>query len=285
MAKDKYYFRHDYNARNDRKIAALIIDYKSSGYGIFQAIVEMMHEEDGDLEYDDITFNAIAKDLNETVEYIKEVIIKCIDKYKLFVIDQNSITSNRVKRNLTERGEKSKLKSESGRLGGINSGLSRRSVNKTKQNEAVLKANKAQLEANEQKEIKGEEIKGKEIIINDSSIFSVSTENTVISKMSKVWLTYNPNYQFDNDMDSAPLLQLAYKIAKYKKWQPQDVLNGKMDECSNSWESIVKFIKNSDFYKKLELKTIEKQWAGLCQTMQADNEKLNPSKKQSGPYL
>lgn len=105
MGKDTYYFSHDYNARNDRKIAALVKDYKSSGYGIFWATCEMMHEEGGELEVDDITYAAIAKDLNEEVEYIKEVIEKCISSYKLFIINDLRLNSNRVERNLNKRND------------------------------------------------------------------------------------------------------------------------------------------------------------------------------------
>lgn len=103
--KETYYFSHDYNARNDRKIAALVKDYKSSGYGIFWATCEMMHEEGGELEMDDITYSAISKDLNEKVEYVKIVIEKCITSYKLFRINDLKLNSSRVERNLNKRND------------------------------------------------------------------------------------------------------------------------------------------------------------------------------------
>lgn len=103
--KETYYFSHDYNARNDRKIAALVKDYKSSGYGIFWATCEMMHEEGGELEMDDITYSAIAKDLNEKTEYVKIVIEKCINSYKLFIVNDLKLNSSRVERNLNKRND------------------------------------------------------------------------------------------------------------------------------------------------------------------------------------
>lgn len=170
----KEYFSHDYNARNDRKIAALVREYKSSGYGIFWSTCEMMHEEGDMLDYDDITFNAIADDLKETPELIKEVLDKCISKFKLFIKEDNIISSNRVKKNLNERETKKNIKAEAGRLGGIKSGESRRGVNKLKKNEAVLKANEANgeasLKANELKESKVKESKLKEIYNGDGVI-------------------------------------------------------------------------------------------------------------------
>ena len=168
MAKDnKFYFSHDYNARNDRKIALLVKDFKAAGYGIYWCTAEMMHEEGGSLDFDEITFAAISKDLNESVEAIEAVLQACVAKYKLFLFDENQITAKRVRENLTEYISKKNVKIEAGRKGGIKSGESRRSEKKipeiTKQNEAVLQAERSTLEANEPNEIKLKEIKGNNI--------------------------------------------------------------------------------------------------------------------------
>jgi hypothetical protein len=44
MAKDSYYFSHDYNARNDEKILELRAEFGAEGYGVFWMIVETMAE-------------------------------------------------------------------------------------------------------------------------------------------------------------------------------------------------------------------------------------------------
>jgi hypothetical protein len=44
MAKDTYYFSHDYNARNDEKILELRSQFGAEGYGVFWMIVESMAE-------------------------------------------------------------------------------------------------------------------------------------------------------------------------------------------------------------------------------------------------
>lgn len=44
MAKDTFYFSHDYNARNDEKILELRSAYGAEGYGIFWMVVEAMAE-------------------------------------------------------------------------------------------------------------------------------------------------------------------------------------------------------------------------------------------------
>jgi hypothetical protein len=44
MAKETFYFRHDYNARNDDKILELRLKYDGQGYGVFWMIIETMAE-------------------------------------------------------------------------------------------------------------------------------------------------------------------------------------------------------------------------------------------------
>lgn len=158
----KEYFSHDHGARHDKKVVALVTRHKSAGYGIFWATNEMMHEEGGELELDNLTFDAIAKQLNEDPKYIEQVINDCINLFKLYIQKDENITSNRVKKNLSEITTKKQVKIDAGREGGIKSGESRRS----KQNEATLQANEPMLEGTNQiklKESKLNEIKEKEI--------------------------------------------------------------------------------------------------------------------------
>lgn len=106
-------------------------------------------------------------------------------------------------------------------------------------------------------------------------------EDTIVGRMASVWMKVNPKYQMEELNDFPPLLKIAYKIAKAKGWQQSDVTNGKLDETVNSWDKVVSFIRGDDFYKKLELTTIEKKWTGLIQTMQAVKE--GSSKKDDSP--
>jgi hypothetical protein len=112
MAKEALYFSHDLNARHDKKIGALVKDYKAAGYGVFWATVEMMHEEGGVLELDDVTYAALAKDLNEKTDFIKSIIVNCLNTYKLFFIVEEKLKSNRVDRNITKRKSISKVRSD-----------------------------------------------------------------------------------------------------------------------------------------------------------------------------
>lgn len=153
----KEYFSHDHNARHDRKVVALVNKYKSSGYGIFWATNEMMHEEGGELELDLITYEALAKHLNEDIKHIQLVINDCVEKFLLYVKKDNRLTSNRVIKNLSEREEKKQVKVDAGRSGGINSGVSR----KMKQIEAQVEADAKQgTKGTESKEIKESKLNG-----------------------------------------------------------------------------------------------------------------------------
>ena len=46
MAKDSFWFKHDYNARNDEKILELRSEFGAEGYGIYWMLVETMAETD-----------------------------------------------------------------------------------------------------------------------------------------------------------------------------------------------------------------------------------------------
>lgn len=158
MPKDRFYFQHDYNARNDRKIAALVKKHKAAGYGIFWVVCEMMHEEGGGLEFDEITFGAIAKDINEETEFIKTVLNDCVSEFKLFSVDGDCAKSNRVTRNLDKRQEVSKSRANAGKAG----------------------ANAKQMLLKERKEKEIKEIRGLEFLENNTKIlFSDGTEQEI----------------------------------------------------------------------------------------------------------
>ena len=230
MGQNSFWFSHDYNARNDRKIAALTRDYKSSGYGIYWCVAEMLHEENGALEYDDITICAIAKDLNESAELVSEVIEKCVTKYHLLKIVEAErstaspassaskvLISGRVEKNLENQKIQSENKVKAGREGGIKSGLSRRYKNNAKQNEAVLQANEANLEANEQEERRGDK--------NNTNTHSLINGDSGFLKNGKKF----PNYPKEEDVGllvpetMMPTIIEYYQINKQQKKSPVQV--------------------------------------------------------------
>src|SRR5690349_4967161 len=102
MAKDTYYFKHDYNARNDLKMQALIHDFKASGYGIYWAVAEILHEEKNHaLPLKRMVFLAIAKQINEDADLVESIIKACISEYELFYESDGNFSSKRVNSNIS----------------------------------------------------------------------------------------------------------------------------------------------------------------------------------------
>lgn len=162
MAKDTYYFSHDYDPTGDPKMAAMIGEYGAIGYGIFWRIVEMLHsDKDHKLPIKKYIFQAIAKQLLNTCkqnlliedlpQYVESFINECINTYELFVINDGSFSSNRVFRHFEKKQKISDLRSEIGKKGAI-----------AKQNNILPFA---------EKQNEAKESKVKESIINNNSDF------------------------------------------------------------------------------------------------------------------
>lgn len=211
MAKDTFWFSHDYNARNDRKIAALVREYKAAGYGIYWCTAEMLHEENGKLEFDELTFISIAKDLNEEPEFIKEVLQQCISKYKLFTVVDNNLTASRVIKNLETKEENRETKANSGRLGGIKSGEARQIKAETKQIKALLEANEAPLQKIEANEAYREDN-------IDNNTISISNDNNIINNnIKEIAKKKFPQFPTEEDIGLELPIILISKIKEYYK--------------------------------------------------------------------
>lgn len=100
MAKDTFYFSHDYNSRNDEKIKALLFKHGFRGYGIFWAIIEDLYNNANALQLDECR---IAYELREDESVVKSV----IHDFNLFVFDGNIFGSKSVEKRLNDRDKKS----------------------------------------------------------------------------------------------------------------------------------------------------------------------------------
>lgn len=113
MKKEAYYFSHDANARNDIKVVKLRRVVGWEGYGLFWALVEMLREEPEHklsmATIDDISFHFSVK---------SEILLRIINDFGLFKIEENYFSSVRLNKSMDEYNElKTKLK-EAGRKGG-----------------------------------------------------------------------------------------------------------------------------------------------------------------------
>ena len=88
MSKERFCFVHGSNAIKNPKILNMRVDYGLEGYGLYWAIIEMLrNEEDYKLEFSKNTYRAI-KLLSNTKIDVEKYVNDCIEKYKLFELEE-----------------------------------------------------------------------------------------------------------------------------------------------------------------------------------------------------
>lgn len=117
---DKYWFKHDYNARNDEKLLELRAEFGAEGYGIFWMIIEKIAENNqGGLN--GRLMGGLAMDLSIDKNLINSIVNFCIQVKLFHKNDEEFISSNRMKAHkemrdsLSEYGKKGVEKREQNR--------------------------------------------------------------------------------------------------------------------------------------------------------------------------
>jgi hypothetical protein len=159
--KKTYYFQHDYNARNDPKLQAVMIKYGLAGIGAFWCIVEMLYEQDGTLPITSIP--SIAYTLHADEEMLKNIVCKmdlfeCNKKFfwsrsvrkRLGIINEISD----IRRKAAEKRWKSSKKSDANAMQ-----MRCKSNAKAQNNDANAMQTECKCNAIKEKEIKGNDIK------------------------------------------------------------------------------------------------------------------------------
>ena len=106
MAKETFYFSHDYNARSDGKIKKLIVKHGFAGYGLYWAIVEDLYQNANALQTD---YDCIAYDMRTDAKTVKSI----IEDFELFEIQDGYFGSLSIQRRIEERDAKSQKARES----------------------------------------------------------------------------------------------------------------------------------------------------------------------------
>lgn len=288
MAKDAYYFSHDYDPLGDPKMQAMVAEFGGLGYGIFWRIAEMLHA-DGThkLALKPYVFKSIATQMKTTSEYVEDFINRCINEFELLTLieaEQSTASSkrsnnddascasffgsNRVNRNITDKASKTKQKSDSGKVGGIKSGESRR----TKKNEAPLQEIEAEQSTASRNEAK--ERKGKESI-------EIQRQTQLCPEMVKIFKSVYPKYPSNQETDYPACLQVAYKIADSKEWPQESVLNGKLPEVLKIWKFIVEFSATDPWFSTRSISDFNKEYQRLVQKITNKKEEKKEFKQQS----
>lgn len=162
MAKDNYYFQHDYGARNDPKLMRVLHKLGVQGIGCYWCIIEQMYEQGGSLPRSSIETIAFSLHVEESM------LISLIDDFLLFETDEVDFWSNSVQDRLEKRMEIAQKRKEA----------IRKRWQKYKEDTNVLqennKSNTSDLQ-NDTKERKEKERKEKEIELDESN--SIDKEN------------------------------------------------------------------------------------------------------------
>lgn len=98
MGKKTYYFQHDYGARNDPKLQAVLMDLGQIGKGVYWDVVEMLYEQGGKLPLD---YKRLAFQLHTKTEVLKQL----VEDFHLFENDGKEFWSESVNRRLAKQQE------------------------------------------------------------------------------------------------------------------------------------------------------------------------------------
>ena len=143
MAKDTYYFSHDYNTRSDSKIKKLLVTHGFFGYGLWWAIVEDLYNNANAMPTD---YDGLAFEFRTDSKTIKSI----LHDFDLFVFKDEFFGSMSVQRRLDERNQKTvKARESAQKRWGTNANASK--IN--------AKAHINECEGNAIKERKGKEKK------------------------------------------------------------------------------------------------------------------------------
>ena len=145
MNKETFYFSHDYNARNDMKIQALLVEHGAVGYGVYWIIVEILHEESHKkLPLNKLTYVAVARQASTSVEHVKSIVECCLE-YELFDEEDGCFFSKRILKNIDKRMDISEKRAKAGRISAEKrkkaTGVEQNSTNVNKEKERKEKDN------------------------------------------------------------------------------------------------------------------------------------------------
>jgi hypothetical protein len=109
MAKEAYYFSHDYGARNDPKLQKVLMKLGQQGKGVYWDLIEMLFEEGGKLLLSECESYAFALRVD------LKIIQSLINDFELFEKNDIYFWSNSVLKRLEIRENKSIKASENAR--------------------------------------------------------------------------------------------------------------------------------------------------------------------------
>jgi len=92
---------------------------------------------------------------------------------------------------------------------------------------------------------------------------------TINPKMVEVFKRHYPHYPVDEKSDFGACLQIAYLIAKQKKWTRESVLNENLQNVLDAWEKIVQFSTTDKWYSTRSISDFLREFQRIVQSMTA----------------
>lgn len=230
--KKTFYFLHDYNARSDPKLQAVLIDHGAAGLGVFWCIVEQLYEQGGELPLRSCRSIAFALHIDcKTVESI-------VNDYELFDNNGEIFWSPSIKRRIGERDDISRKRKEAAlkRWESMDDKQEQCKCIDEKCKSNAIKLNKIKL--NNNKYIDISEDKSSSISLSNSC--ESDTENVAGSSSSSDLFQVPENSEETQREDEVALLPKHYK-------QIQDFWNDTISRTSATFSKVAAI---SDVRKK-----------------------------------
>lgn len=236
MAKDTFYFSHDFSSRNDPKLQELQMVHGMAGIGVFWCLVEMLHEQDGYLMLSQCKSYAFA--LRVDCDLIKSI----VSDFALFQNDGERFWSESALERIQERKAKSKKARESAnsRWGNAN-------------------ALRTQSEGNAIKERKGNESKGETNVSltptakksTNESLEKLRNESDEAYMIRMEQLKKFHEFQ-DWIKENAPRVGQMKKPMTFTQWQKATVQFGKFGYMLRKMDNYLPLLKkNASTYQTL----------------------------------
>ena len=211
MAKETYYFQHDFAPTQDPKIQAMVSEHKAPGYGLFWYLIELLHSDDKhQLPLKQYTYMAIAGQMCVPVEQVKEFIDQCINIYELFNSDGELFWSERVLRNIDRRLEISDKRSMAGKASALKRSEGATSVQQVS----------TSVQQNPTKERKEKKIKEKEIVNNTTASPMINIPFDIFWNLYDKKVDKEKSILKWNKLTNEERKLVIHHIPKYKISQP-----------------------------------------------------------------
>lgn len=244
IQKDSFYFSHDANAKDDYKCMYMIDEMGLEGYGIFWILVETLREQK-DYRYPIRLIPSIARKYNTTPSKIVDV----IEKYELFVIDEQSFFFSH---SLNRRMSFFEQKKEQQIQAGLRSGIAR----KAKQEKLLLElsaTNSTERPSNDPRTIK--EKKRKEKKLKETLLEESGAERDIFSNLQSFksyFISKNTNVPFyTQGIGYEPTT--PFKINESKLIV--NMVSGKIltnEAALEVWEYLLGYYRTQELQKKLK---------------------------------